>query len=231
MRRAIVVAAALLLARTAHADSSWLANPDGEAWLHYELTDVQRLTRTPGDVDNVLLAGLRLHGLVARHGRLALHAGFDLAAGSTIDRGGFAYDVALYPLGVGVLIGDASFVALGTGVAALGATRSIDDGVGVPLEATVELGHGTARLLGRARAVWLAGTRDPTAPSLPVGQELDAMLGLRIGHHENSFGYPIGDGYFVAVAYKEIVGARYVGLTVGYSIDAGARGRRRTVLE
>jgi hypothetical protein len=39
-------------------------------------------------------------------------------------------------------------------------------------------------------------------------------------------GFPAGDGYFVAVAGRELLGARYLGLTIGYSIDVATGPRR-----
>jgi len=227
-----VALATALLVVASRADADCLCrlfdDPDGEAWAHYELTDVARISAPGTRVDDEVLAGLRLGGVLGG-AHVGYHAEIDLFAGSTIERGGFAYDVAFYPLGVGMRIGRTSVVALGTGIVAAGATRWIDDGVGVPLQATVELGAGRVRFLGRARVALLAGSRDPTAPSLPVGDLLEAMAGLRVGHHYEDWEFPTGNGYFVALAYKELLGARYVGLTVGYSIDAGTQRRRHRV--
>jgi hypothetical protein len=47
------------------------------------------------------------------------------------------------------------------------------------------------------------------------------MLALRIGHHYEDYGYPSGNGYFVGVAYRELLDSRWVGATIGYSIDLG----------
>jgi hypothetical protein len=35
--------------------------------------------------------------------------------------------------------------------------------------------------------------------------------------------FPTGNGYFVGVAYREAEGARFIGATIGYSVDLGTR--------
>jgi len=193
----------------------------GGAFMHYELTGVTRTDAYDSPRD-LVLAGARLHGFVGGGKTIGLHAGIDLAAGSTIRGGGFAYDVALLPVGVAVRFWRTSFLALGTGVGAMGAIGTIDDAVTLPVEATLEAGSGI-RVLARARASWIAGAdgRHDGAPSLAFADELDAMLALRIGHHYEDFGFPSGNGYFVGVAYRELLGAHWVGATIGYSIDLG----------
>jgi hypothetical protein len=201
-------------------------DPQGVGWGNYELVDYLRLddsalaprvaTAAPsGGIGNELLAGVRMGGVIGgRRHAVGYHLELDLLAGATFDRGGFAYDVALYPLGIGVHLGDTSFVALGTGIVATGATRWLDDGVGLPLQATVALGSGSVRVLGRARVAWLAGTHDDP-------RELEGMLGVRVGHHYHDWDFPSGNGYFIGAAYKEMRGERYLGLAIGYELDAG----------
>ena len=58
-------------------------------------------------------------------------------------------------------------------------------------------------------------------------QELDATLGVRIGHHYEDYGFPSGNGYFVGAGYRELAGTRYVGAVVGYSIDLATPRRSR----
>jgi hypothetical protein len=240
----IVAIVAVSRAASAHCICDLFNDPDGEAWAHYELTDVERVTdppatespdvasasRTTTGIANEVLAGFRLGGIIGGH-HLGYHAEIDLLAGGSIDRGGFAYDVAFYPLGIGRRIGRTSFIALGTGIVATGATHWLDDGVGLPVQLTMELGAGRVRFLGRARVALLAGTHDDGAPSLPVGRELEGMMGLRIGHHYEDYGFPTGNGYFVGLAYKEMLGDRYVGLTIGYSMDAGTQRRHHRGVE
>jgi hypothetical protein len=223
MRLALVVV--LALASTAHANRwSRLANDvQGGAWLHYELTvlqDVDDRDAAPG-FHELVLAGARLHGFVGGNPTIGYHVGLDLAAGSTLRGAGFAYDVALFPLGVGLRIGTTSIVTLGAGVGALGAVGTIDDAVTLPLEANAELGGGRVRVLARARVAYVAGapSRHDGSPSAPFADELDTMLGVRFGHHYDDYGFPSGNGYFGGLAYRELAGVRYLGLAIGYSID------------
>jgi hypothetical protein len=174
-----------------------------------------------------VLAGVRLHGFLSPHRTFAYHVGIDLAAGSTLRDAGFAYDVALFPLGVAMRLGRSSFVSLGTGVGAIGAVGSLDDAVTLPIELTAEIGGGI-RLLARARIAYVAGadSRQSGSPTVPFSDEIDATLGLRIGRAYRSFGFPTGNGYFVGASYREIADSRFLGLTIGYSIDMATPRRR-----
>ena len=98
----------------------------------------------------------------------------------------------------------------------------------LPSRATFAFEARRARVLAWGRAGWTAGSpqRHDGAPSVPFADELDAMLGLRIGHHYEDYGFPTGNGYFVGVAYRELLGTRFVGLTIGYSIDMATKQRR-----
>ena len=189
--------------------------------MHYELTDMTRADHVDSPRD-LVLAGARLHGFVGGDKTVGLHAGIDLAAGSTIRGAGFAYDVALMPIGVAVRFGRSSFFALGTGVGAMGAIGTLDDAVTLPVEATLEAGRGI-RGLARARTSWIAGAdgRHDGARGKAFADALDAMLALRIGHHYEDYGYPSGNGYFIGVAYRELLDSHWVGATIGYSIDLG----------
>lgn len=192
------------------------------AWLHYELTGLTVVDEgmTPPNARELVLAGARLHGFVGANASVAYHFGIDLAAGGTIRGGGFAYDVALFPVGVVVRGGATSIFGIGAGIGVIGAAGTIDDAVTLPVEVTAEVGGGV-RVLARARFAYVAGaaSRQSAAPSLPFADELDAMLGLRLGRHYRDYGFPTGNGYFVGASYRELAGARFLGLTIGYSID------------
>ena len=183
----------------------------GVAWLHLEATVLERIDAAPPGFSELALAGARLHGLATPNSWIAYHVGIDIAAGSTLRGAGFAYDVALFPVGAAVRFGETSFVALGAGVGAIGAVGTLDDAATFPLELTVEAG-GSVRVLARARASLLAGAarRD---------HELEGSLALRIGHRYHDFDFPSGNGYVIGVAYRDLEGARFVGATIGYSID------------
>jgi hypothetical protein len=215
--------------------------PPGNAWAHYELTvshDVDPppasppAREPPPKFSELALAGVRLHGLVGNH-RWGYHAGIDLAVGSTFGAGGLAYDVAVLPVGGGVRLGATSAIMLGLGVGAMGAMGTIDDALTLPIELTGEFGSGRARLLVRARISYVegAGPRERRAPSASFADEAEAMIGLRIGHHYGIWQFPTGNGYFAGVAYRELYGARFVGLTIGYSIDLAADRKQPLELE
>lgn len=232
MRATLALAACLGALSAAPAQADRWRRLDGGAFLHYELSgwrayddDAMRAS-APREV---ILAGARLHGFVSRNRWLAYHVGIDLAAGSTLGEAGFAYDVALFPVGVVLRLGERSIVGLGAGIGASGAVGTLDDAAALPVELTAELGAGI-RVLARARATWLGGTgaaRQGGAPSLGAGlDELDAMLGLRIGRRYRKWGLASGNGYFVGASYREQQDGRFVGITIGYSIDL-AMARRR----
>ncbi|MDB4954100.1 MAG: alpha/beta hydrolase fold protein [Myxococcales bacterium] len=222
MRLGSIIVGLACLAESRLAAADRFGDVNGGAWLHYELSGVHDVDRrmTEAKSSELVLAGVRLHGFIG-NARVGLHLGLDLAAGSTLRAGGFAYDVALLPLGVAVRLGTTSVIALGTGIGASGAIGTLDDAVTLPVEATAELGGGRIRVLARARASFVAGApgRQDGAPTTRLADELDATLGLRIGHHYESFGFPSGNGYFVGASYRELMGARFAGLVIGYSID------------
>ena len=156
------------------------------------------------------------------------HLGLDLAAGATVGRhGGFAYDIGFLPLGIAVRFGASSFLTLGTGIVASGATGAIDDAIALPFDVDLELDASRVRLIGWARSAWIAGSpqRHDGAPSVPFADELDAMVGVRIGHHYTDYGFPTGNGAYIGVAYKELTGTKFVGLTFGYSMDMATKQR------
>ena len=204
-----------------------LANDvQGGGYLHEELTLLTHVEDTPGNgartIDQLGLVGFRLHGFAGFGANVGYHLGLDLAAGATIGRhGGFAYDVGFLPLGIAVRFGASSFLTLGTGIVASGATGAIDDAVALPFDVDLELDASRVRLIGWARAAWIAGSpqRHDGAPSVPFADELDAMVGVRIGHHYTDYGFPTGNGAYIGVAYKELTGTTFVGVTFGYSMD------------
>jgi hypothetical protein len=231
---AVAVAVTAVGAGDAHAQRRWRRLMDrvqGGAWLHYELAgltvvdedarDARGEGGEPPGARELVLAGARLHGFLSANASVAYHVGIDLAAGSSIRGAGLAYDVALFPVGVVVRAGETSIIGVSAGVGAIGAVGTIDDAVTLPLEAVAEVGGGRVRLLARARAAYVAGAaaRQRGAPSIAFADELDATLGLRVGRAYRDHGFPTANGYFAGAAYRELGGARYLGLTIGYSID------------
>lgn len=225
--RAHVLAAVLVLVL---AGTAFAQRPEGGAQLHYELQGLRAYDRDatmPAAMSaprDHVLAGARLHGFIGNRS-FGYHVGLDLAAGGTVAAGGFAYDVALFPAGVAWRFAETSFVTLGIGVGASGATGSLDDAATFPLEARFELGRGI-RVLGRARATFLAAA-DTRQDGARFADELEAMLALRLGRAYTDWGFPTGNGYFVGASYREALGVRFAGVVIGYSIDMGSPRKRR----
>ena len=223
--RLIPAIAIVVTGAVAHADNKWEAageHVQGGAYLHYELSGLTAVddAMPASKASELVLAGARLHGFLGEGASVGYQIGGALFAGSTLRGGGFAYDVAVFPIGMVVRFGKTSIVGVSTGVGASGAVGTLDDAITVPVEAVVELGN-SWRVLGRARFSYVAGadSRQSAAPSAPFADELDAMLGLRFGKHYDQHGFPSGNGYFVAVSYRELADTRFAGLTIGYSID------------
>lgn len=204
----------------------------GGAQLHYEVStlhdiDHDAAAERPAPQDFVM-AGARLHGFVGGK-RFGYHLGLDLAAGQTARPHSFlAYDVAFFPIGLAVRFAQTSFITLGAGVGAMGAVGTLNDATTIPLEVRFEIGRGT-RVLGRARVSYVnnAGDRMDGGVSTLFGDELEGSLGLRLGRAYDEWGFPTGDGYFVAANYRESQGARYLGVTLGFSIDMGTYRKSR----
>jgi len=224
MRRArvlgVLAVLAVLLATGGPASAQAWRDLGGAAILHYELSEAHALD-TPGAAPkDLVLAGVRLHGALGKD-TLAYHVGLDLAAGATLRGSGFAYDVALFPIGVAARLSDTSLVALGAGVGAMGAVGTLDDAATFPIEVIAELGGGRVRVLARARTAFVSGAagRASGAPHAPFGDELDATLGVRVGRHDDEHGIRSGNGYFVGATYRELEGTRFAGFVIGYAID------------
>src|SRR6185312_12743285 len=134
MRSLLIVIA---LAGVAHADGV-SGSSEGSFTLLQHFADQRPVTAVPivapdPTITQLGLLGARF-GLMPSDPMVAEHIAFDFAIGGQIGRhGGFAYDVALMPLGLGIHLGDDSFLALDTGVAAMGATGSLDDAILVPI--------------------------------------------------------------------------------------------------
>lgn len=215
----------LALAATAATAAAQPAIPSGAAWLHYTAGYVHRADdQQPARAGTgVAMAGVELDGMLGR--RVAYLVGLDLAAGATAPAG-FAYQVDLRPVGVAVRLGETGALGVSAGVGASGAIGTLDDGAEFPVVAALELPLGARlRLVGRARAVWLAGAprRTGGAPDAPWADELDGWLGLRLGHRYHAFDVPSGNGAALAVAVREREGARMIGVVLAYSVDLASR--------
>lgn len=222
---------AILLFWTGVAHARPFAGIGGAAQLHYDVTTFHDIEHEPGErasPQDLVLAGARVHGLVGGK-RYGYHIGIDLAAGQTARPHSYlAYDVALFPIGLAVRFFETSFITLGSGVGANGAIGTVNDALTFPLEVRFELGRAT-RLIGRARATYLvnAGDRKGGGVTPLIGDEVEGMLGVRLGRSYFDHGFPTGEGYFVGVTYREADNARFVGVTLGLSLDMGTPRTKR----
>ncbi len=57
-----------------------------------------------------------------------------------------------------------------------------------------------------------------------LGDQLDALLALRLGRRYHDHGLASGNGYYLGATYLELEHARFVGVALGYAVDmANAR--------
>lgn len=225
MRRLVIILAILGLPGSAAAQD-W-QNVKGGGSLEYEASyvhEVEAPAMDEGEADGLGLAGVRFRGQLGGD-VLGYRLGLDLHAGATAP-GGFAYDCAFYPMGVGLRLGRWSRFGVIGGVAAAGATGTMDDAVILPAEASLELALGSRlRVIARGRLGWLAGapSRQDGSASVPWADELEASFAIRLGHRWDDYGFDTGNGYYLGAAYREAEGARFIGVVIGHSIDAGTR--------
>ena len=221
--RAVVV---MILCASAPAAADGIEDVKGAASLEYEASYLHGLDdeMATAEATGRGLAGVRMRGQ-AGGDVLGYRIGLELHAGATAPAG-FAYDVAFFPMGLGLRLGRWSRFGVVGGIGASGATGTMDDGATFPVEASLELALGARlRVLARGRITWLtaADARDAGVRTLDAGDELDASLALRLGRRWMDYDFPTGNGYYLGVGYREAEGAQMIGIVVGHSIDMGTR--------
>jgi hypothetical protein len=158
---------------------------------------------------------------------LGLAAGVDLHLGVTGD-GGFAYEVAVLPVGVGLLLGSARI-----GVVAGAGTSGITGGAlpiafALPVESFAEVSLGShLRAAAWGRVVALVGSdgRQSGADDAPFGDELEIGLTLRWDRRRSEWSFVAGNGYQIGATWGQVAGGEVVGLSIGYSLDAASARR------
>lgn len=137
-------------------------------------------------------------GRVGLSGRVLLGAGLGYGLGLDLEVGatgsGAVYELELWPVGVGLRAGAASFVGLSAGLG-VGGARGIEPAA---LQLPVEL-RGRVQL-GSVRAMaWTAARSTPFADDRPL--ELEAGLGLGWGRQASYWsGASAGSGPYLALA-------------------------------
>ena len=130
----------------------------------------------------------------------------------------------MLPLGLGIVLGADSFLALGTGLAAMGATGSLDDAILVPIELQFEYGD-TYHLMLRARDSFVFGAdgRKNGAPSLPIGDGSGGQrFGVRIGKSDTTsipMGYSSASPTSVRCSARATSGCRSATRSVWHGVS------------
>lgn len=173
----------------------------------------------PAAVEHIAAVGIRTRGLVGE--RLGWCAGFDTEIGAS--DGGFVYDLTVFPAGVGVRAGGAS-LSVCAGLGTSGVQPEAPIAFRTPVEASLELDLGArVRPLLWVRGAWLLGAdpRQSGARTTDVVDELSAGAGIRIGKQIRRSRFHGGNGYYVGVSYREMMGTRFAGAVLGYGVSGG----------
>jgi hypothetical protein len=174
-------------------------------------------------------AGVSLRALASKWW-LLYGAGLDYQLGGT-SPGGFLYQVDLYPIGAGVMLGPNAKFGIFAGVGLSGVTEQLPFSLQAPVEASVEFDlHRRIRVAAFGRAIWVSdNAREGGSPSLSFADEAAAGVSLRWGKryypHDNRLS--AGNGYFLGLLYQEQAGSTIIGATFGYSLNASMGGSRR----
>jgi hypothetical protein len=172
--------------------------------LEMDVRAIRRDTATAGATRDTVAGGLELRGQ-GGPGRVGLALGLDLHLGGDT-RGGFAYESALRPLGVGLDLGGAGALAVTAGAGVAGITGQQSPRLRLPLELRLEVD-----LHPRAH-VRMFGELDGR------GRDRRAGFALRLGKGGQRYDERWGNGAFLGVIVGERDDLREVGLVVGYGL-------------
>ena len=129
----------------------------------------------------------------------------------------------MYLLGAAARLGNWGHVGFVQGIGYSGITEGLGFSEQLPLEVFFETDLGSRlRLVSWLSDRYLFGevARNDGA-DLPVlyGDEVEAGVALRWGKRGEQHGSRYGGGYFMGALYREQLGARYIGATVGYHLN------------
>ena len=183
--------------------------------------------RFDGTPENIVEAGLDLRGAIAP-GKLPL--GFAIGAGYHFGAsipGGFAYEVALLPLGVSFFVDDIGWLAVVGGGDLSGVTTRVPFAPRTLVEARIELQlPGPFHFAAFARPAWLAvDARQDGSNSIGFADELEAGAGFRIGSERERWDIDSSRGVFVGGLVRQWLGQTGFGLVVAYTVDGQFGGR------
>jgi hypothetical protein len=154
--------------------------------------------------------------LVAHRFGPAIAADLDLGTARPL---AFTYGLHLYPVGFGYALGQlGSFVATaGAGLGGISGRLPFDLELPVAARLAIDITP-RARFVLDGRAVWTADGRDHDSATL--GEETRMGVGARFGRTWGESGFADAGGYFFRLERSERMGARYVGLALGYELGA-----------
>lgn len=174
----------------------------------------------PSGLRDVTTFDVRERTLVGR--TVAWAGGLDLAIGGSST--GFAYGGALYPLGLGARLGNNGMISLGGGIGADKVVGSVPLAARVPVELALTLSIGPLRPTLFVRPSWLFGAdeRKHGARASSRVDELEAGFTLRLGAQHRLWSQTnAGRGLLVGAVYRELMGARGVGVILGLDFAGG----------
>lgn len=219
-----LLVASIILAGAADpalAQHGWRFTGDLEIDARYFRLDAPDTAAQPPDA---VLAGFSIVGFAGKKA-VGYAAAFDARVGAGLD-GGFAYEFALHPVGMGITIAHVARLLTTFGLGLDGITGHIPVGMRFPLRTTLHLELGRrVHLAGYAQTAWIsfADAREDGAESAPFGDELTVGGYLRIGKGDDQYGQMHwGNGYLVGAAYQERLGASQLMFTIGYGIGMTA---------
>jgi hypothetical protein len=167
------------------------------------------------DVSNVNLVSAHLslsHGFP----HVRYFASLDLAIGATLADDGFAVDLQLLPIGGALQLRrpeNTAFIGVATGIGVSAAPPALRTVGMIPLQLqSVVAVSEKLNVIARARVAWFLNktSRDDGAPSVSFVDELDAVVALQFSRFHNYL-----EGRYVGAAYRELDGARFIGIVVG----------------
>lgn len=172
----------------------------------------QRVT-DGGELDGTLALAVRSRLFLGRPAAYCL--GIDGAIGGS--DAGLVYEAELYPLGAGLRLGDRGVAALCAGAGLGGIRGAVPFGWQIPVEAWIDLGAGPLRL-----AAWLEATTVLDEETRQDGSDIDGIdelsagVAIRLGGDARYWASTTaGYGPFIAATYRQLMGAEFLGLTLG----------------
>ena len=175
------------------------------------LAQVSQFVRYDRYADDIHGGRLGLSARVLLGGPLGYGLGVDLEGGAT-EQGG-VYNLELWPVGVGLRLGEASYLAVSAGVGVGGAGGGVQP---TALQLPVELrGRGQ---LGPVRATgWITGRAAPLSDERSA--ELEGGLGLGWGRQSRFWrGASAGSGPYLAVAARTSGEEAALAVTLGVEL-------------